>query len=91
MKNGMPSLRKCVGCNQMKEKKELIRIVRTLDGQCCIDFKGQMQGRGAYLCQSQTCLEKAEKQRGLERSFRTSIDKTFYQTLQKEFEVYYGK
>lgn len=91
MKKNALSLRKCVGCHQMKEKKELIRVVRTIDEQFCIDYKGHMQGRGAYLCQNLNCLEKAEKRKGLERSFKTSIDTNFYQILHREFEVHYGK
>lgn len=83
-------LRKCTGCNQMKEKDKLIRIVRTLKGQYCIDSKGTIQGRGAYICLDRTCMEKAEKQRGLERSFKSSIDRTIYEALRKEFEGYYG-
>lgn len=77
----MISLRKCVGCNQMKDKEQLIRIVRTLEGHFCIDTQGHMQGRGAYICANKACLEKAKKHRGLERSFKAPIDQTIYEQL----------
>ncbi|MBQ5431220.1 MAG: YlxR family protein [Lachnospiraceae bacterium] len=79
--------RKCVGCGEMKPKKELIRIVRTKEGQFHLDRDGRMNGRGAYLCPDRACLAKAEKSRGLERSFRGRISSEIYQQLNEEMNT----
>ena len=63
-------LRKCTGCQQMKEKKQLIRVVRTDENQYYMDLTGKMSGRGAYICKNIECFEKAFKSKGLERSFK---------------------
>ena len=83
-------LRKCTGCGEMKNKKEMIRIVRDQEGNFSLDFHGKKPGRGAYICPNKTCLEQAEKNKGLERSFKTSVDKTIYDILRKELEEYDG-
>jgi predicted RNA-binding protein YlxR (DUF448 family) len=62
--------RKCVGCGQMKEKKQLLRVVRTKEEQFLIDETGRLNGRGAYLCIRSSCYEEAIKKKGLERSFK---------------------
>ncbi|SCW26800.1 hypothetical protein SAMN02910400_00049 [Lachnospiraceae bacterium C10] len=80
-------VRKCVGCGEMKPKKELIRIVRTKEGQFHLDLDGKMSGRGAYVCPDRDCLAKAEKSRGLERSFRGKISTEIYQQLNEEMNV----
>ena len=77
-------LRKCTGCQEMKPKKELIRIVRTDEGEYKLDATGKMQGRGAYICPNVECLEKAHKSRGLERSFKTAVPQSVYEELKKE-------
>lgn len=77
-------LRKCTGCQQMKEKKELIRVVRTDENQYYIDLTGKMSGRGAYICKSIECFEKAFKSKGLERSFKSTIPKDIYEKLKSE-------
>ncbi len=77
-------LRKCTGCQQMKEKKELIRVVRTDEDQYYIDLTGKMSGRGAYICKSIECFEKAFKSKGLERSFKATIPKDIYEKLKSE-------
>ncbi|WP_250278490.1 RNase P modulator RnpM [[Clostridium] colinum] len=77
-------LRKCTGCQQMKEKKELIRVVRTDENQYTIDLTGRMSGRGAYICKNIECLEKAFKSKGLERSFKSAIPKDIYEKLRNE-------
>ncbi len=77
-------LRKCTGCQQMKEKKELIRVVRTDENQYYIDLTGKMSGRGAYICKSIECFEKAFKSKGLERSFKATIPKDIYEKLKSE-------
>ncbi|MFR4335015.1 MAG: RNase P modulator RnpM [Lawsonibacter sp.] len=62
-------MRQCVGCREMKPKKELIRVVRSPEGQVSLDFKGKLPGRGAYLCPDPACLARAKKSRALERAF----------------------
>jgi len=76
--------RMCVGCQEMRPKKELIRVVRTPEDSIEIDFKGKRSGRGAYVCQSQSCFQKARKGRRLEKAFKTSIPREVYDALLKE-------
>ena len=66
--------RTCIGCNEIKLKKELIRIVKNKEGQIFIDRTGKANGRGAYICDNIECLEKAIKTKRLERTFETNID-----------------
>lgn len=80
-------MRKCVGCQEMKAKKEMIRIVRTEEQDFLLDATGRKNGRGAYICSSSECLEKAIKNRGLERSFKQAIPKEVYDELCKEMSV----
>ena len=80
-------IRKCVGCQEMKSKKEMIRVIRTSQGEFLLDATGRKNGRGAYLCPSKECLEKAVKNKGLERSFKQAIPKEVYEALEKEMEV----
>lgn len=77
-------MRKCVGCQEMKSKKEMLRVIRTQDGEFLLDATGKKNGRGAYLCPSAACLEKAIRQKGLERSFKQSIPQEVYETLERE-------
>jgi predicted RNA-binding protein YlxR (DUF448 family) len=79
-------LRKCVGCGEMKNKKEMIRIVRSPEGDFSVDATGKKNGRGAYLCNNEDCLEKAVKGHGLEKSFSTAISKEVYDALKTEFK-----
>ena len=79
-------MRKCVGCGEMKSKKEMMRVLKTSENEFILDATGKKNGRGAYLCFSRECLEKAVKNRGLERSFKQSIPAEVYESLQKEFE-----
>lgn len=79
-------LRQCVGCGEMKSKKEMMRVLKTAEGEIVLDVTGKKNGRGAYLCVSRECLEKARKNKGLERSFKMSIPDQVYDNLQKEFE-----
>ena len=76
--------RQCIGCGQMKDKKELIRILKTQDGSIVIDATGKRNGRGAYICPDEECLQKAFKTKGLERSFKMAIDQSIYDELKKE-------
>ena len=77
-------IRRCIGCGEMKSKKELIRIVRTSEGDICLDDTGRKNGRGAYICQSMECMEKAIKTHALERSFRVEIPTEVYDRLKEE-------
>ena len=78
--------RQCVGCNEMKNKKEMIRILKTPEGQFALDTTGRKNGMGAYLCPSVECFQNAMKGKGLERSFKTVIPKEVYEALEKEME-----
>ena len=80
-------MRKCVGCQEMKSKKEMSRVIRTSQGEFLLDATGRKNGRGAYLCPSKECLEKAVKNKGLERSFKQAIPKEVYEALEKEMEL----
>ena len=86
-KNKKIPLRRCVGCGEMKNKKEMIRIVRTEENEFALDVTGKKNGRGAYICCSRECLMKAVKSKGLERSFKQSIPKEVYGVLEKEMEA----
>ena len=78
--------RQCIGCGEMKNKKEMIRILKTPEGEFVVDATGRKNGRGAYICPSMACFEKAVKSRGLERSFKMAIPKEVYESLKKEME-----
>ena len=80
-------MRKCVGCQEMKSKKEMIRVIRTSEGEFLLDATGRKNGRGAYLCPNSDCLARAVKNKGLERSFKQAIPKEVYEALEKEMEV----
>ena len=77
-------LRQCIGCGEMKSKKEMIRVIKTAEDQILLDATGRKNGRGAYLCPSMECFKKAVKGRGLERSFKMAIPREVYETLEKE-------
>ena len=79
-------LRQCIGCGEMKNKKDLIRILKGTDQEISIDATGRKNGRGAYLCPSMECLKKARKNKGLERSFKMAIPGEIYDSLEKEME-----
>ena len=79
-------LRQCIGCGEMKCKKEMIRVIKTAEDQILLDATGRKNGRGAYLCPSMECFKKAVKGRGLERSFKMAIPREVYETLEKEME-----
>ena len=76
--------RKCVGCGEMKPKKELLRVLRTEENEFILDATGKKNGRGSYLCNSMECFKKAVKCKGLERSFKQSIPSEVYEHLEKE-------
>ncbi|WP_342759743.1 RNase P modulator RnpM [Kineothrix sedimenti] len=78
-------LRQCVGCGEMKSKKEMMRVLKTAENDIILDVTGKKNGRGAYVCISEECLKKARKNKGLERSFKMSIPDEVYEKLEKEF------
>ncbi|WP_313071262.1 RNase P modulator RnpM [Lacrimispora sp.] len=79
-------LRQCIGCGEMKSKKEMIRVLKTSEDDIVLDATGRKNGRGAYLCASMECFRKAVKNKGLERSFKMAIPKEVYEALEKEME-----
>ena len=79
-------MRQCTGCREMKSKKEMIRVLKTSENEIILDATGKKNGRGAYLCFSEECLEKAIKNRGVERSLKMSIPQEVYDSLKKEIE-----
>lgn len=86
MSNKKVPLRQCIGCGEMKNKKEMIRVLKTVEGEITLDATGRKNGRGAYVCPSVECMKKAIKGKGLERSFKMAIPKEVYETLEKEME-----
>jgi predicted RNA-binding protein YlxR (DUF448 family) len=77
-------LRMCVGCNERKSKKELIRVVRSPEGEFSVDFTGKKNGRGAYICPNAECFSKAKKAKKLERQFECPIPEEIYEKLMGE-------
>lgn len=74
--------RTCIGCNQIKLKKELIRIVKDKQGNINVDKTGKANGRGAYICDNKECLERLKKSKRLEKTFEMSIDEKLYEELE---------
>lgn len=81
-------MRQCTGCNERREKKELIRIIRTPENEIVVDFTGKKNGRGAYICNSTECLQLAQRKKSLERSLDTAIPEEVYEELVKEMSVH---
>lgn len=77
-------MRKCTGCNEMKPKKELVRVVRSPEGEISLDLTGKKNGRGAYICRSTDCLAKARKSGRIAKSFACAIPDEVYDTLEEE-------
>ncbi len=90
MNKKMP-LRLCVGCGEMKPKKELLRIIKTAENEVLLDATGKKNGRGAYLCKCVECLEKACSNHGLERSLKMGIPKEVMENLSKEMKIFVEK
>lgn len=80
-------LRKCLGCGEQKEKKDLIRVVKDKEDAFFMDKTGRMNGRGAYICNDSDCLKKAIKNKGLERSFKMAIPQDIYNRLLEEIDI----
>lgn len=81
-------MRVCVGCNEMKPKREMIRVIRTPQEEILLDETGKQNGRGAYLCKAQECLEKALKRKGLERSLKIKVPAETIAKLKEEMSVF---
>ena len=82
--------RQCMGCRERADKRDLIRVVRTPDGNVQLDFSGKLSGRGAYLCPKSECLKKAQKSKALDRSLEVEIPQEVYDRLTREIEVAHG-
>lgn len=87
MMNKKIPLRQCVGCGEMKNKKELIRVLKTEEG-FVLDFTGKKNGRGAYICRNAECLKAAKRSKGLDRSFKMAVSDDIYDSLTKEIEAF---
>lgn len=87
MMNKKIPLRQCVGCGEMKSKKELIRVLKTEEEGFVLDFTGKKNGRGAYICRNAECLKAAKKSKGLDRSFKMAVSDDVYDSLAKEIET----
>jgi uncharacterized protein len=86
MKQKKIPLRMCLGCQEMKPKRELIRVVKNKEDEISVDFVGKKPGRGAYICKQISCFEKARKGKRLERAFETAISEEIYELLKKQLE-----
>ena len=84
-------LRKCIGCGEVKNKKEMMRVIRTPENQVTLDVTGKKNGRGAYLCFSRDCLAKAMKNRGLERSLKIAVGQDVFESLERELDAIESK
>ncbi len=79
-------IRQCLGCRERKPKRELIRVVRSPEGEISLDFRGKKPGRGAYICPDAACLAKVRKSRALERAFSVAIPAEVYEALEAQME-----
>lgn len=80
-------VRQCLGCREHKPKAQLIRVVRSPQGEVSLDFKGKKPGRGAYVCPNPECLKKAQKSRALERAFSAPLPDEVWQQLQEQMKA----
>ncbi len=87
MKTRKIPMRMCVGCREMKEKRALLRIVKNAEGAISFDRVGKSPGRGAYICKARECLDKAMKQRQLERALETKIEAAVFEQLMEEIDA----
>ena len=81
-------VRQCMGCNEHKPKLELLRVVRSPEGETSLDFTGKKSGRGAYICKDVRCLQRARKSRRLERVLECSISESVYDAMEQELDGY---
>ena len=80
-------LRQCLGCNEHKPKIELLRVVRSPEGEISLDFKGKKSGRGAYICRDVKCLRRARKSRRIDRNLECEIPESVYDAMEAELEA----
>ncbi len=85
MKTKKIPMRMCLGCNEMKIKREMIRVVKSSEGEISLDFTGKKSGRGAYICKNRECFEKARKARRFEKSLSCKIEQSVYEEMENEF------
>ena len=81
-------MRQCVGCREMKDKREMMRVIRTPEGETCLDVTGKKNGRGAYLCKSSECLTKAFKAHSFEKALKAPLLPEIFEKLKKELEPF---
>ena len=86
MKTKKIPMRMCTGCGEMFDKKELVRVVKSPEGEVSLDLTGKKAGRGAYVCKNADCLKKARKKRAFERAFSMQIDDEVYNKMEEEIE-----
>lgn len=86
MKTKKTPVRMCLGCGEMKPKREMIRVVKAPDGGVSIDFTGKKSGRGAYICRSAQCFKAARKSRKFEKSLSCKIEEEVYEEMENEFK-----
>ncbi len=84
MKQKKIPLRKCTGCGEQKPKKELVRVVKTPDGEILLDLTGKTSGRGAYICNSAECLKKARKSKRIDKTFEMTIPDEIYEQMEAQ-------
>lgn len=80
-------MRQCVGCGEMKDKRSMLRVVKTPDDQIVLDSNGKQNGRGAYVCRNVECFRRAIRSKGLERSLKTTIPKDISDCLEQEINI----
>ena len=81
-------MRQCLGCREMKPKRELLRVVRSPEGAVSLDLKGKANGRGAYVCRNSECLKKAIRSKAISRAFETEIPQEIYDAMVAEMEAH---
>ena len=81
-------MRQCLGCNEHKPKSELLRVIRTPEGEILLDFTGKRSGRGAYICKSKTCLVRARKAKRIDRSLECTVPEEVYDRMERELDGY---
>lgn len=86
MKAKKTPLRMCTGCGEMFDKRTLVRVVRTPQGEICLDLTGKKSGRGAYVCKNPDCLKKARKKKAFERAFGVQISEDVYNQMEEEMK-----
>jgi predicted RNA-binding protein YlxR (DUF448 family) len=86
MKQRKLPLRKCLGCGEVKDKRELVRVVRSPDGEISLDLTGKKAGRGAYICADASCLSKARKAKRIDRAFDCTVPDEVYEAMERELK-----